>query len=241
MKSRKEILHHLKYLPHSKHMAHGTYEHEDVEYRMYIRYLMQAVKHRTYDISYALTHDEQEHEKRNSLVELFHCHNHGKPHKHIAERLNAVMLFHRVYAHECAYYGKQPTEDEDTPSPVSHITHGDERYGRIATGNVPIDCRVVELAQDKSRGSSGLCRMVCRRTDERTEHTHKVKDNTCYAPGVTTLRYHVIQKVCTNCHGTNNTYGMCNDIHFLLFGSVYFVLVTHKTDINFANLIKRIQ
>ena len=50
-------------------------------------------------------------------------------------------------ARERAHDGAEPYKAKQSPAPIALMAPGDERDGRIGTGDMPVDGRMIPLAQ----------------------------------------------------------------------------------------------
>ena len=73
-------------------------------------------------------------------------------------------------AHDRSDQGAKPDKDEQTPTPIPLIAQHDERDGRIAAGNMPVDGGVIPPSQPLFPLAPGRKSMVGRRGDVRHEH-----------------------------------------------------------------------
>ena len=128
-------------------MTCRTKQHKEVEDGVYVFNFMEAVEYCSCDVCNTLAYNPKKYRQRHGIVELLHCNDYCQAHKDIAHSLKDIMFLEAIETQRCAHNGTQPTECEDSPTPLAYIAHCNERYGRIATGDVPIDCRVIELAE----------------------------------------------------------------------------------------------
>ena len=165
-------------------MADASCQDEEVEHRVHVLLLVDAVEHGTRDVAYSLGYDPPYRGGRHRVDQWLEGYEHRKPHAHEASRLQVAVVLEPYEAHHRTRYGAGPDEDEQAPSPVSLLAHGYERDGRIGTSYVPVDGGMVPFAQSLLPLAPGREGMVGGGGYIRHEHAEEVKDDACRGPSV---------------------------------------------------------
>ena len=128
-------------------MADRSSQNKEVEHGVHIAAPIEAVKEGTCDVAHALANNPCYGGGAHTRYQRFKGHEHAEAHRHEADGLDLAVPLERDKTFDGARYGCRPYKDEQRPSPVAVVAHGDERDGRVAARYVPVDGGVVPFAQ----------------------------------------------------------------------------------------------
>ena len=92
----------------------------------------------------------------------FESNQYRQSHAYKADGLQVAVILESGKTHDGSGNGKSPDKDKKTPSPISLLSHRNERDWRVRTGNMPVDGGMVPFAQSLFPFAPGRNGMVNR-------------------------------------------------------------------------------
>ena len=165
-----------QHLPNANDVTNRTCEDEEMEHGMNVGTVVRkGVDDSTRDVTHTLGHEPPYGGRLDAIHEGPESYEAGEPHEHEARRLDVAVLAQAHKADDGARDGGEPHKAEQTPPPPAGIAHGDERDGRIAARNVPVDGGVVKMTPHLARRPRGRDGMVDCRADIACQHTTQIQ------------------------------------------------------------------
>ena len=166
-------------------MTDGSRQYEEMEHAVHVFRLVQTVESGAGDVAYSLSDDPDHGSSAHTSQQGLEGHKNRESHADETERLHITVFLQMDEADGGAGNGAEPHKAEQCPSPITLVAHGNERDGRIATRNMPVDGRMIETAQNLLGFESSWQGMIDGGGDIRAEHTEEVEDDSCACPAVT--------------------------------------------------------
>lgn len=124
-----DILH--QNVPDCYDMTDTTSQYEEMEDRMHILALVDTIEHSTSNITNTLGNNPNDRSRRNRINERLESNQHGKSHTDETNGFQIAVILQPAKTHDSSGYCTRPDETEQTPAPITLITHSYERNGRV--------------------------------------------------------------------------------------------------------------
>ena len=168
-------------------MADGAQQDKDVENGVHIGFLVERIEEGTRDVHHTFGDDPRRGNHARRIPKGTKCHNHRQAHQHITDGLEMTVGITIEETEDAADDSCTPNETEKTDAPDIILLHdGQQRDGRVAACNMPIDGGMIELSQRLFGLSLGQG-VIGRRTNIGRQHAEQIEANGPSRPGITTL------------------------------------------------------
>ena len=162
-----------------------------MEHGVHVLAPVDAVEHGAGDVADAFGHDPEEVGGGQDGGQGLEGHEHTEAHSHEAGRFEVAVFLEIDEAHHRSYGGAEPYEDEQAPAPEALVAQRDERDGRIAAGDVPVDGGVVPPSQPLLPLAPVRKGVVEGGGHVGHEHAEEIKNHACGGPAVAVGEAHV--------------------------------------------------
>ena len=158
--SRLDIFH--ENIPNCNDVADATSQNEEMEHGMHVFLLVNAVEYGTRDVADSFGNNPPDRSGGYGINQRFEGNQHRQSHTHKADGLQVAVILESGKTHDGSGNGASPDKDKKTPSPISLVSHRNERDWRVRTGNMPVDGGMVPFAQSLLPFAPGRNGMVNR-------------------------------------------------------------------------------
>ena len=142
--SRLDIFH--ENIPNCNDVADATSQNEEMEHGMHVFLLVNAVEYGTRDVADSFGNNPPDRSGGYGINQRFEGNQHRQSHTHKADGLQVAVILESGKTHDGSGNGASPDKDKKTPSPISLVSHRNERDWRVRTGNMPVDGGMVPFA-----------------------------------------------------------------------------------------------
>ena len=168
-------------------MADGAQQDKDVENGVHIGLLVERIEEGTRDIHHTFGDDPRRRNHARRIPKGTKRHKDRKAHQYITDGLKMTVGITIEETEDAADDGRTPNETEKTDAPNVVLLHdGQQRDGRVAACNMPIDGGMVELPQHLLCLSLGQG-VIGRRTNIGRQHAEQIEANGPSRPGISAL------------------------------------------------------
>lgn len=151
-----------QHVPDGNYVAHRAGKDKEVEHRVHVLPLVEAVEHRPGDVCHALGDEPCHGCGAYAAHERPEGDEHRQSHQHEANCLDDAVLAKFAETHNRPGNRREPYKREQRPSPVALLAQRDERYRRVAARNVPVYRGMVPLPEPllpfRPRAQAVVCR-----------------------------------------------------------------------------------
>lgn len=134
-------------VPDGDDVADASRQDKEVEHRVHVFFLVDAVEHGSCDIANAFCDNPPDGGCRYRVDEGLESNEHRQSHAHEAERLQIAVVFESGKAHHRASDGASPDKDKETPAPIALVSQGYQGDRRVGAGDMPVDGGMVPFPQ----------------------------------------------------------------------------------------------
>lgn len=134
-------------IPHGDEVADAAGEDEEMEDGVHVATATKGVEQRAGDITHTLGDDPDDRRRTHRIDQGLESDEHTHAHAYIYQRLQIAVGLEPMKARDRSHNGAEPYKAEQRPTPITLLAQGDERDGRIGTGDMPVDSRMVPLTQ----------------------------------------------------------------------------------------------
>ena len=156
-------------------MADAAYQDEEVENRVHVALLVEAVEDGTGDIGYSLGYYPRHRGSAHTVEKGLEGYKDRQTHAHKTEGFEIAVLLEMAETDNSACYCTQPYEDEKTPAPIALLAQGHEGERGVRAGYMPIDSGMVPLAQTFLPLAATRGGMIGCGGGIRTEHAEEIE------------------------------------------------------------------
>ena len=134
-------------VPYGNEVADAAGEDKEMEDGVHVATTAKGVEQRAGDIAHTLGDDPDDRRRTHRIDQGLESDEHTHAHTNVYQRLQIAVGLELMEARDRAHDGAEPYKAEQRPAPIALMAQGDERDGRIGTGDMPVDGRMIPLAQ----------------------------------------------------------------------------------------------
>lgn len=158
-----------------------------MENSVHVGLLVERIEEGTSDIHHTFGDNPRRGNHTRRIPKGTKRHDHRQAHQHITDGLEMTVGITIEKTEDAADDGSTPNETEKADAPNVVLLHdGQQRDGRVAASNMPIDGGMVELTQRLLGLSLGQS-MIGRRTYIGRQHAEQIETNGPSRPGISAL------------------------------------------------------
>ena len=142
--SRLDIFH--ENIPNCNDVADATSQNEEMEHGMHVFLLVDAVEYGTRNVADSFGNNPPDRSGGYGINQRFEGNQYRQSHAYKADGLQVAVILESGKTHDGSGNGASPDKDKEAPSPISLVSHRNERNWRVRTGNMPVDGGMVPFA-----------------------------------------------------------------------------------------------
>ena len=142
--SRLDIFH--ENIPNCNDVADATSQNEEMEHGMHVFLLVDTVEYGTRNVADSFGNNPPDRSGGYGINQRFEGNQYRQSHAYKADGLQVAVILESGKTHDGSGNGASPDKDKEAPSPISLVSHRNERDWRVRTGNMPVDGGMVPFA-----------------------------------------------------------------------------------------------
>ena len=158
--SRLDIFH--ENIPNCNDVADATSQNEEMEHGMHVFLLVDTVEYGARDVADSFGNNPPDRSGGYGINQRFEGNQHRQSHTYKADGLQVAVILESGKTHDGSGNGASPDKDKEAPSPISLVSHRNERDWRVRTGNMPVDGGMIPFTQSLLPFAPGRNGMVNR-------------------------------------------------------------------------------
>ena len=146
-----------------------------MEHGMHVGAVVEGIEQGSGDVADSFADDPTHGMRADGIHQRFEGNQYYQSHQAIADGFQMAMLLELAETDAGPDNGAKPYKTEESPSPIPLFAQGHQCDGGVASCNVPIDGRMVPLAELFLPLAFGRAGMIDGRGDVRTQHAEQVE------------------------------------------------------------------